>query len=57
MWFDGENKPFSAEFTRKLATHKVTHSEYTAIYASQHHQKFPTDISNTEIKPLDCVQL
>jgi len=40
-----------------LATHKVTHSEYTAIYASQHHQKFPTDISNIEINPLDCVQL
>lgn len=57
MWCDGENKSFNAEFTCKLATHKVTHSEYTAIYASQHHQKFPSDISNTEIKSLDCLQL
>jgi len=40
MWCDGENKSFNAEFTWKLATHKLTHSEYTAIYASQHHQSF-----------------
>jgi hypothetical protein len=54
MWFDSENKSFNAEFTLKLATHNVTSSKYIA---SQHHQKFPTDISHTEINQLDCVQL